>query len=111
MTKFIVTYHASPEAIAQMRQSTPEQMKEGMKPWMDWAQKCGAGLVDMGSPFGEGQKVTASGAALFENDVVGYSVLQAENMAGALTLLEGHPHLGWHAGCEIVVHETKPMPA
>ena len=31
----------------------------GMEPWMAWAERCGDGLVDMGTPLGGGRKVTA----------------------------------------------------
>jgi len=38
MKKFIVIYHAPDEAIQQMGNSTPEELKAGMEPWMVWAQ-------------------------------------------------------------------------
>ena len=40
MKKFMVIYHAPVEATEQMANASPDQMKEGMKPWMQWAQKC-----------------------------------------------------------------------
>ena len=52
MKKFIVLYHASQDAAKKMASATPEEMKAGMAPWMEWAQKCGYGLVDMGTPLG-----------------------------------------------------------
>ena len=76
----------------QMSNASPEEMKAGMEPWMAWAAKCGEGLVDLGAPL------------------VGYSILQAEDMEGAKALLEGHPHLEWTGGCEIEVHESMPLP-
>ena len=45
-----------------------------------------------------------------DRQVVGYSVLQAENMDEAKQLLEGHPHLAWKGACEIEVHEATPGP-
>jgi hypothetical protein len=110
MKKFIVLYFASAEATVKMAESTPEQMKDAMKPWMDWAQKCGSGLVDMGTPLGNGLKVTKGGSSPSQKEVVGYSVLQAENMEGAKKMLEGHPHLMWTEGCEIEVYESMSMP-
>ena len=94
-----------------MANATPEQMKEGMEPWMAWAAKCGDGLVDLGTPLGFGQKVTTSGSSPSDKGVVGYSILQAENLEGAQALVKDHPHLQWAAGCEIEVHEAQPLPA
>jgi hypothetical protein len=111
MAKFMVLYHAPADATEQMANATPEQMAEGMKPWMDWAARCGSALVEMGSPLGGGQKLMKSGGTkASDKDVAGYSVLEAADMAGAVKLLQGHPHLQWADGCEIEVHEMMPMP-
>ena len=84
--------------------------EEGMEAWMTWAESCGDGLVDIGSPLGNGLTVTDSGSSQSEKGVAGYSILQADSMEGALALLQGHPHLGWAEGCEIEVHECLPLP-
>ena len=110
MKKYMVIYHAPMSAAEQMQSATPERMQEGMKAWMAWAEGCGDGLVDMGTPLGGGQKMTESGASPSDKSVMGYSVLQAEDMEGAQALLKGHPHLGWNADCEIEVHESMPLP-
>ena len=110
MKNFIAIYHAPTSAMEQMQDVSPEEMKKGMEPWMAWAKKCGSGLVDMGSPLGSGQKITKSGSSPSDRNVVGYSILQAEDMEGAIGLLETHPHLEWTGGCEIEVHESMPLP-
>ncbi|PZC46327.1 MAG: YCII-related domain-containing protein [Chloroflexi bacterium] len=110
MPNYVVIYHANESAMEQMSGATPEQMAEGMKPWMDWAAKCGDGLVDMGTPLGGGQRLSQSGSAASDKGVVGYSILQAENMDAAKALLAGHPHLGWNVGCDIEVHESFAIP-
>lgn len=111
MKKFIVIYHAPAEAVAQMANANPEDMAEGMKPWMDWAAKCGEQLVDMGTPLMGGVKVLPDGTSEnSEREVTGYSVLQAEDMDDAKSLMEGHPHLAWTGGCAIEIHESMPLP-
>jgi hypothetical protein len=110
MKKFIVIYHASEDAAKKMASASPEEMKAGMGPWMDWAKKCGIGLVDMGTPLGGGQKVTKAGTNPSTKEVVGYSILQANSMNEAVAMLKGHPHLDWVEGCEIEVHESLPLP-
>ena len=109
MKKFIVIYYAPKSAVEQMQSATPEEMQKGMEPWMVWAEKCGSGLVDMGTPLGVGQKVTKSGSSPSDKDVTGYSVLQAADIDAAKALLEGHPHLDWGEGCDIEVYESLPM--
>lgn len=111
MKKFIVTYLAPYDATWKTQESTPEEMEAGMKAWMAWAEKCGKNLVDMGSPLGNALTLRpGGGASSSESEIIGYSVLQADSMEEALSLLNDHPHLDWNAACEIEVHESLPMP-
>lgn len=110
MKKFIVLYYA-PQAAEQNMQANPEDMKGVMAAWMAWGQKCGAGMVDMGTPLGNAMRVMPAGASKSDSQVVGYSVLQAESMEEATKMLEGHPHLNMSGGCSIEVHESMPLPA
>jgi hypothetical protein len=111
MKKFIVIYHAPQDAIEQTANATPEQMEEGMKPWMEWAQKCGSKLVDLGTPLAGGQRVLPGGKSeASTRSVCGYSILEADSMEEAKSLLAGHPHLMWRQDCEIEVHEAMPLP-
>ena len=110
MKKFVVIYYAPMEAAEVMSNATPEDMQTGMDQWMAWAAKCGDSLVDFGTPLGGGQRMSKSGSSPSDMNVTGYSILQAEGMAEAKALLEGHPHLQWIAGCEIEVHESMPVP-
>lgn len=110
MSKYIVIYHAPPEALAGMADATPEQQAEGMKPWMAWAEKCGSQLVDMGTPLMGGQRLSPDGgSSASDKQVCGFSILEAANMDEAKSLLQGHPHLLWTGGCTIEVHESIPM--
>lgn len=111
MKKYIVIYHAPDELMAQSANASPEEMEKGMEPWMAWAAKCGDQLVDLGNPLMGGQKLLPDGNSLSSaRGVVGYSILQAESMDAAKSLLLGHPHLEWNAACEIEVHEVMPLP-
>jgi hypothetical protein len=111
MKKYLVIYHAPAAAMEKMTDATPEQMKAGMEPWMQWAERCGEGLVDLGTPLGAGCKITAAGSSPSDRDVVGYSIVQADSAEAAHALLQGHPHLVWEEGCEIEVHECQVLPA
>ncbi len=90
---------------------SPEEMKKGMEPWMHWADKCGDNLVDMGTPLASGINLSPDGnSSKSNNGVVGYSILQAENIESAKSLMEGHPHLQWDADCGIEIHESMALP-
>ncbi len=107
MSKFIVLYRA-PQS-EDWASATPEEMQKGMEPWMAWAERCGSALVDMGSPLGGGQRLTPAGDGDAESMILGYSMLEAEDMAAARALLDGHPHLEWGPNCEIDVYECVQM--
>ncbi|MDR6506862.1 YciI family protein [Arthrobacter oryzae] len=109
MKKFVVLYIATQSAQELMAESSPEAAQEGMKAWMQWADKAGEALVDLGTPLGAGKEVTSTGVSDTESTVGGYSVLQAEDMDGALALLEGHPHL-MLPGASIRAYEALDMP-
>lgn len=110
MKKYIVLYHAPKGSMENMPKVSPEDMKKNMEPWMVWAKRCGSGLVDLGAPLGMAQKVTSKGASDSASTVVGYSVLQAQNMADAVAMLKDHPHNTWMDSCSIEVHESMPLP-
>jgi len=109
MKKFVVLYFAEQSAQAQMDQSSPEAAAEGMNAWMDWAGRAGEGIVDMGSPLGTGEEVTATGSSEAKMGVAGYTILQAEDLASAEALLDGHPRL-MMPGASIQVYEALDLP-
>jgi hypothetical protein len=109
MKKFVVLYFAPHSAQAQMAESTPEAAREGMKAWMEWSQKAGDGIVDLGNPLGSGVEITATGTSEASAGVAGYGILQADDLAGAQALLDGHPHL-MMPGSSIQVYESVDLP-
>src|SRR5215471_19279576 len=111
MKKFIVLYHAPADAVKQTAMATPDQQAKGMEMWMQWAKTCGNKLVDLGSPLTNYQQLVPGGKSKSgDSDIVGYSILQAEDMEEIKSLLQKHPHLGWNPDCSIEVHETMSLP-
>jgi hypothetical protein len=107
MKKFAVIYHAPAEAMKMMENATPEQQEEGMKPWMAWKEKMGQSLVDLGNPLVGGTRLLPDGSTKTSTkEVTGYSFIQAKDLEEAKSLLQGHPHLSWHGGCDIEIHEV-----
>ena len=111
MKKFMVMYHAPIDALQQTAGASKDEMEEGMKAWMVWAEKCGDKLVDMGTPLANGIKLLhQKDSQDSERQVCGYSILEAESSEEASELLDGHPHLGWNPACEIEIHESMALP-
>lgn len=110
MKKFILLYHAPKGMMDMAAQVSPEEAKKGMESWMEWAKKCGSGMVDLGTPLGNAHKVTKTDHGTSESTVVGYSVLQAESWEKLQEMVMEHPHLQWGEGCEVEVHECLPLP-
>jgi hypothetical protein len=111
MKQFIITYHAPVDAAWRTAESTPEEMEVGMKAWMDWAERCGSKLVDFGTPLGNGFDIKPGGrVGNSESTIIGYSIMEADNMEEARDLCLEHPHLDWNEACQIVIHESLPVP-
>jgi hypothetical protein len=106
MSKFLVLYRAPTSAREQLANASSEQVQAGMDAWMAWAGKAGGAIVDLGAPLADGN-VVGPGAA--DNDIAGFSVLEAASAAELSELLLDHPHL--HTpGASIEVHEFRPAP-
>ena len=110
MNKYLVTYYAAPEAMAQMATATEEQKAAGMKMWMDWKDNVGNAVLDFGAPLMGGNAVAQDGGvAASGKDLTGYSILQAESMEAVQKMLVSHPHHHWHDSATIEVHEMVQM--
>ena len=111
MRMFLVIYHVPADAMSQTSEATPEERSKGMDAWVQWAMNCGDKLIELGSPLMNGIEINTSGETKASTkNVSGYSVLQAEDMEDAKSLVEKNPHLnGWNAECTIEIHEFMPM--
>lgn len=85
---------------------TPESGKAEMDRWMAWGGRTGAALVDWGAPLGESAELGGKSAGAH---LSGYSIVQAESMAAAKALMDGHPHYS-APGASIALVEIMPMP-
>ncbi len=110
MKKFIVHYHAPAEAMAEMANATPEQKEAGMKPWMDWKESMGDKLVDLGAPLMGAHRIHANGnEAQNQSEVTGYSIIQANDIEEAKSLLKNHSHLHWRDDVSLDIFEAIAM--
>ncbi len=110
MNNYIVLYHAPKTVAERFAQATPQEAAQGMKLWFTWKEKLGDALVRLGKPLGNAMRVTKNGVSRSDSDIIGMSILQANNMDEALEMVKDHHHLHWAENCEITVLEEMPIP-
>jgi hypothetical protein len=110
MSRYIVLYHAPLDVAQRFARATPEEAALGLKDWIDWSEKLGSALVDPGRPLGVSRRITQSGVTDGREDIIGMSVLEAESMDEALSMVENHHHLRWADECSITVLEEMGIP-
>lgn len=108
MPKYLVLYRADVPADAQMADVTPEQAQAGMALWMQWAEKAGDSIIDLGSPLVLAG--TVGDATDGDMPIGGFSILQADSRDAVKALLAGHPHFHTPGKSAIEIHEFAPMP-
>ncbi len=105
MPEFIITYHGG------KKPETKEEGMEGMAKWKAWAAGLGAALTNPGTPVGVTKVLTADGVSgdPSPNPLMGYSIVEADDMDGALDLIKDCPHLHMFDGT-LEVSEMMQMP-
>jgi len=110
MNKYLALYISPIEEQMRYANATPEQKAAGMAPWMDWLNKSGEQIVDLGAPTGPGAKHSQSiNWQSLQNEVSGYSIVQAESLEAARSLFIDHPHTKDSAKNSIEVHQCMQM--
>jgi hypothetical protein len=97
MKKFLVTYLAPSSVIDDWKKTEPTQRKQAEEKmqgeWKKWMSDHGKMFADPGAGVGKTKRITGQGAADSRNDIMLYSVVQAESHDAAAKTFEGHPHL------------------
>ena len=110
MKNFLVIYNAPAASAEQMAQTTPEQQAQIMEEWMKWKAQAGNAVVDFGAPTLPGHNATSPTSwSHSNNQISGYSILQANSADEVKALFANHPHLKGMPGYSIDVHETMVM--
>ncbi|GAB5557369.1 MAG: hypothetical protein SchgKO_15820 [Schleiferiaceae bacterium] len=115
MKTFLLTYHAPAEILKRSQDTSAEDAaaaaEKSMQEWKDWAARCGEQLIDFGLPTTNGQALHTNGSLSHsDKDIVGYSLIKANDLEEVSVLLKGHPHLSWNDACTIEIHETMALP-
>jgi hypothetical protein len=107
MAKFIYLYRGPATPMSDL---TPEQGAERMAAFGAWMDKVGAALVDVGSPFGASASVRDDGTDGTAGDLIGYSIVEADDLGTAKALTDGLPFLANSDGnCAVEIFELQPM--
>ena len=64
MKKYLVLYRSTMRAADIMASHTPEQGKAEMAAWMEWAQRAGSAIVDLGTPLRIAREPPGAGPVL-----------------------------------------------
>lgn len=90
--------------------ASPEQAAERAAAFGAWMEQVGAALVDVGRPFGASASVCDDGTEGPAGDLIGYSIVQARDLAEAKALTDGLPFLANRDGtCAVEVFELLSM--
>jgi hypothetical protein len=114
MKKFLVTYLAPTSVIDDWKKKAPEQRKEEEEKmqgaWKNWMSSNAKMFVDRGAGVGKTKRVTSNGAADARNEIMLYSIIEADSQESAAKTFEGHPHLQIPQS-SIEVMEINPLPS
>ena len=95
MAKFIYLYRGPATPISGR---TPEQDAERTAAFGAWMEKAGPALVDVGSPFGTSASVRDDGTEGTAGDLIGYTIVETDDLAAAKALTDGLPFLAGSEG-------------
>ncbi len=114
MKKFLVTYLAPAAVVDEWKKSEPEKRKQDEEKmqgeWKSWMRAHAKVFADAGAGVGKTKRVTGKGTADARNDIMLYSVVEADSHDAAARTFEGHPHLQIPQS-SIEVMEINPLPA
>jgi hypothetical protein len=107
MAKFIYLYRGPATPMSDV---TPEQSAERRSAFAAWMENVGEALVDVGAPFGTSMSVRDDGTEGPAGDLIGYTIVEADDLVAARALTDGLPFLSNKDGkCAVEIFELQPM--
>lgn len=97
MPRFVAVYTMKPEDLAGFR-ARPKSEQEaidnvGLKAWKEWDKRNASAIVATDVMVGRTKRVTRSGIADAQNQIAGFLVIEAADIAAAADLFQDHPHI------------------
>lgn len=97
MPRFVAVYTMKPEDLAAFRaqpQASQEATdKAGLKAWEAWSERNAAAIVATDVMVGKTRRVTKTGIVDAQNQIAGFLIVEAADIAAAASLFEDHPHI------------------
>jgi hypothetical protein len=108
MTKFLMLYAGPATAPGDM---TDEQVQTEMKLWGEWMEGIGSAMANVGNPTAQSDIVVDDGSSGTPLEISGYTIIEADDMAGAKELCSTHPFIRDETGkFSISIHELLDTP-
>jgi hypothetical protein len=96
MPRFVAVYTMKPEDVAAFRARPKSEQeaidKAGLKAWEEWSKR-NAAAVATDVMVGKTRRVTKSGIADAQNQIAGFLIVEAADIAAAAGLFQDHPHI------------------
>jgi hypothetical protein len=97
MKRFLVNYLAPASVLAEWKKTDPDKRKAAedkmQAEWKKWTNDHAKIFADTGAGVGKTKLVTSQGISDTKNDIMLYSVVEADSHEAAARSFEGHPHL------------------
>ena len=97
MPRFVAVYTMKPEDVAAFRARPKSERdaidKAGLKAWEEWSKRNVAAIVATDVMVGKTRRVTKSGIADAQNQIAGFLIVEAADIAAAASLFQDHPHI------------------
>ena len=98
MGKFLVTYLAPASVIDEWKKTEPSKRKAAEEKmqgdWRKWMTDHANAFADKGAGVGRTKRVASEGISDTRNDIMLYSLIEADSHQAAAKMFEKHPHLG-----------------
>ena len=97
MPRFVAVYTMRPQDLATFRARPKSEQeaidKAGLKAWKEWGERNAAAVVATDVMVGKTSRVTKSGIADAQNQIAGFLIVEAVDIAAASGLFQDHPHI------------------
>jgi hypothetical protein len=97
MPRFVAVYTMKPEDLAAFRARPKSEQevvdKAGLRAWAEWTNSNAAAILTTDVMVGKTRRVTKTGIVDARNQIVGFLIVEAADIAAAAGLFQDHPHI------------------
>ncbi len=106
MKKYLVSFQSELDTAPLANESAEDQLNT-LDQWTSWANDFNDSIVDKGAPLEQGVEIDIDGSeSPAKGEVVGYSIIQANNMEEAKSMINQHPYFnGKDQGGKVRIQE------